>query len=116
MHGRFDIDDDTFLQSTRRMRADTNDLNPAPFINFPNDGDDFGRSNVEPYDQVLVAAFGHSALTARREHVVGALLRIFDRRSRAVDPANRKSVAVTHVHVFDVGAASHDDVGDKVEK
>ncbi len=59
VHGGLDIDDHAFLQAARRVRTDADNLDDAVLVDLPDDSDDFGRADVETYDQVFLRAFRH---------------------------------------------------------
>jgi hypothetical protein len=50
VHGRFDIYDNTFFETARRMRTDADDLNLAFLADLANNGNDFRRTDVETDD------------------------------------------------------------------
>ncbi len=59
VHGGLDIDHYAFLQAARRVRTDPDNLDDAVLVDLPDDSDDFGRADVETYDQVFLRAFRH---------------------------------------------------------
>src|SRR5690606_3501716 len=51
LHRRFDVHHDTALESLRRVRADTDDVDALARLVFGDDGDDFRRADVQPDQQ-----------------------------------------------------------------
>jgi hypothetical protein len=43
------------------MRTDTDNFDPAVFIDFADNGNHFGCANVQTDDQILVSTLDHSA-------------------------------------------------------
>ncbi len=56
---RLDVDDHAFLESTRRMRPNSDDLDIAVFAKVTHDRDNLGSADVQPDDQVIVGSLRH---------------------------------------------------------
>ena len=61
MDRRLDVYDDALLQSARRVRADADNFDVAFLVYLTDDRNDFGRTNVQSDNQVLVRSLSHSA-------------------------------------------------------
>jgi hypothetical protein len=60
LHGRFDIDDDTALQSARRLRADADDLDTVVGRNLADQRHHFGGADVESDDELSFRFLCHA--------------------------------------------------------